>query len=54
MNRAEAAKSIRRKIEGAYNDRDDYPPYALTPFADRPLYHQYIIKLLEEWGGLRE
>jgi len=51
MNRQEAVASIRRKIENAYSDRNDYPPFALMAWDDRSRYHQFILKLLEEWAN---
>jgi hypothetical protein len=51
MNREEAKESIRKKIEGAYHERKDYPPYALMSWDDRARYHQYIMKLIEEWAN---
>ena len=50
MDRAEAAESIRKMIEGAYHDRKDYPPLARTSFEDRPRYYRYILKILAEWA----
>ena len=50
MNRQEAVDSIRRKIESAYMTRKDYPPFKIMSFEDRPVYHRYIMMLLEEWA----
>jgi len=50
MNRQEAAKSIKAKIETAYHTRDDYPPFDVISFRDRPIYHRYILKLIDEWS----
>lgn len=44
----ETINDLRREIVNAYNTRDDYPPFALTSFEDRPRYHKYILKLLDE------
>ena len=44
----EIIKKLIKKINGAYHDRDDYPPYTTDPFSDRAKYHAYIIKILEE------
>jgi len=46
--RSNTIQEIRQKIVNAYNERDDYPPFALTVFEDRPRYHRYILKLLDE------
>ena len=46
--RVETLEKIRRKINDAYHDRDDYPPYKLDSFTDRAVYHQYIEKLIIE------
>ena len=55
MNRKEAVDSIKRKINGAYSDRQDYPPFVIMSYDDRARYHAYILKLLDEWvGGMRE
>ena len=50
MNRQEAAKSIKRKIEAAYHERNDYPPFEIVSFHDRPIYHRYILKIIDEWA----
>lgn len=41
-------EAILGKIDGAYHDRDDYPPMAIMGFEDRPRYHAYIQKLIRE------
>ncbi len=41
-------KKIKGKIQHAYDRRDDYPPFRMTPFEDRPVYHEYIQMLIEE------
>lgn len=46
--RVETLEKIRRKINDAYHDRDDYLPYKLDVFTDRAVYHQYIEKLVIE------
>ena len=51
--RLEALEKILRKIENAYFDRctknqKDYPPFKIDPFNDRAVYHQFIIKLIDE------
>lgn len=46
--RLETLEKVIRTINGAYHDRDDYPPYQLASFDDRAIYHQYILKLIEE------
>ncbi|GAG44528.1 unnamed protein product [marine sediment metagenome] len=48
MKTIETLESIRRKIDGAYGSRDDYPPLGLMSFDDRPCYHRYVIKLINE------
>jgi len=50
MDRREAAKLIKAKIAGAYHERTDYPPFEIVSFRDRPVYHQYILKLIDEWA----
>ena len=46
--RVETLEKIRRKINNAYHDRDDYPPYQLGIPTDRVVYHRYIEKLILE------
>lgn len=48
-----ALMEFRRKIDGAYHERltkgpRDYPPLKVLGFQDRPVYDQFIMKLLEE------
>lgn len=44
----EQAAYIERAISGGYHARDDYPPFALVSFEDRPRYHQYITRVLAD------
>lgn len=46
--RLETLEKVKRKINDAYHDRDDYPPYKIASFEDRAIYHQYILKLIDE------
>jgi hypothetical protein len=48
MTNKETLEALRRKIDGAYGNRDDYPPFKMTPFEDRPAYHAFINKLIME------
>ncbi len=41
-------EEVRKKIEGAYHDRDDYPPFEIASFKDRPVYHRYLLKIIQE------
>ena len=52
--RIETLEKIMRKINNAYHDRDDYPPYKLDVFTDRAVYHQYMEKLIEEEVNLEK
>lgn len=45
----QVAKAIWRKIEHAYRDRDDYPPFALAAWDDRSRFREYIHKLIDEF-----
>lgn len=52
-DKVEVLEKLKRKIENAYYDRTsknqkDYPPFKLTVFEDRPVYHRFIIKLIDE------
>ena len=49
----EALLKFKRKFEDAYFDRTtknqkDYPPLAIVGFEDRPRYHNFILKLINE------
>lgn len=46
--RVETLEAIRTKIDQAYHARDDYPPFKPMSFEDRPTYHHYIVKLIQE------
>jgi hypothetical protein len=44
----EQAAYIERAISGGYMARNDYPPFALVSFEDRPRYHQYVQRVLAD------
>ena len=47
----EALEKLRRTVDACYHDpkyRDKYPPFALVSFEDRPLYHNFIIKIIDD------
>lgn len=44
----EQARYIERAISGGYHERNDYPPFAIVSFEDRPRYHQYIQRVLRD------
>lgn len=39
---------IMRLIGRGYHERNDYPPFAISPFEDRPRYHQYVERVLKD------
>lgn len=47
--RVDAAKEILHRIETAYHQRKDYPPFALVSFEDRPRYHLFVVKIIKEY-----
>jgi hypothetical protein len=44
----EEIQKIKNLIDRGYNDRDDYPPFALNVIEDRNRYRAYIFKILDE------
>ena len=53
MSEIDALEKLRTKIENAYFTRltkgeKDYPPFKIVGFEDRPVYHHFIIKLIDE------
>ena len=43
------ADKLKNAIVRGYMDRDDYPPYAITPWDDRNRYHAYVFKIIDEF-----
>lgn len=39
------AEKIIVRANAGYHDRDDYPPYAVTPWDDRPRWSDYLKKI---------
>jgi hypothetical protein len=42
------AEEIKRIIDRGYHEREDYPPFALTPWDDRNRYRAYVFKIIDE------
>lgn len=39
---------ILQALDSGYNDRDDYPPFALDLLTDRNRYRDYLIRVLND------
>jgi len=46
---ADKIKEVINKSGSAFSDRDDYPPYAITPWEDRNRYRGFFFKILDEF-----
>jgi len=44
----EQARYIERAISGGYHERNDYPPFKVVSFEDRPAYHAYVVRVLKD------
>lgn len=44
----EEAQKLKDTIDWGYHNRDDYPPFALTPWDDRNRYREYVFKIIDE------
>jgi hypothetical protein len=44
----EQAIYISRAISDGYHRRDDYPPFELVSFEDRPVFQQYIDRVIAD------
>lgn len=47
----EEAQKFKDIIRRASFDRDDYPPYAISPWDDRNRYQAFIFKVIDELVG---
>jgi hypothetical protein len=47
----EALEKLRRTVDACYHDpkyREKYPPFHPISFEDRPRYHNFIIKIIDD------
>jgi len=44
------AENLKRAINQGYNDRNDYPPFAITSWVDRFYYREYIFRIIDEFA----
>lgn len=43
------ATRLKNAIRNGYSNREDYPPFALTPFEDRNRYLEYVNRVIEDF-----
>lgn len=45
----EEADKLKTAIDRGYNNRPDYPPFAIVSWDDRKRYREYIFKIIDEF-----
>src|SRR5258708_21664521 len=45
---ADQAQWIKNAISDGYHRRNDYPPFELMSFHDRPRYHEYVCRVIND------